>query len=54
MLFVGCGRDVSEKSRFTRPCLSGKEEGAAGKLQDLECMLQLRIIQIDLIRVIIQ
>ncbi len=53
VFLLGVGGNVSEKSRFTRPRLSGEEKRAMGKLNDLESLLHLRVLQIDRIVVMI-
>ena len=47
VFLLGIGCDVPQKSRFTRPRLSGEEKRTTGKLYDLECILQLRIVEIN-------
>lgn len=54
VFFLGVAADIAQERRFTRPCLSGEEERATGVLYNLECLLQLRIIQIYLFYVFCQ
>ena len=46
MFLLGIGGYLTYESRFTRPRLSGKEKRTTGKLYDLECILQLRVVEI--------
>ena len=39
-------RDVTQESRFTRPRFSGKEQRATGKVNDLEGVLPLLVVQV--------
>ena len=39
--------DIAQERRFTRPCLSCEKERVTGKADNLERVLQLRIIQVD-------
>ena len=54
MLLMCVGSNISEERRFSRPCPSRKKKAVTGKLNNLECLLQLRIIQIYLFYVFCQ
>ena len=47
IFLFGGGCNMSKERRFTRPCLSCEKERVTGKADNLECVLQLRIIQVD-------